>query len=158
MYGFGVLLLDAYEVTEHRHGDMVRSVERRLGYLTPEEMGVVLALCMRPRPSRFAFRSTAARGAYAWGKAYVGKHFGWPPLSWAPFSRRVIYRIRRDWALRSGATDAQFRGRPYVFQRAVSLRVLFRCPLCAQALRVPVGAAVLAATCKSCSFAFDVRP
>ncbi|MET9608973.1 hypothetical protein ABZZ17_28570 [Streptomyces sp. NPDC006512] len=125
--GAGWLLLDAYREDALSH--------QKLGYLTPEEFGYVLAkraLHFGEDPSPW-FSSPQAYEAYARGRALAVRDLGRAPLAAAgPLERLRYARARREG---SGPP----RGAAYRFERcAGERRVSFPCPVCAQRLRVAV--------------------
>lgn len=130
--GAGWLLLDAFRQ------DAVSS--QKLGYLTPEEFGYVLAkraLAFDEDPSVW-FTSPQAYTAYTKGRAEALRDLHRPPLTAAGWAGRRRYaKDRRDAGTRPGtALDPSL---PYTFEGgADGLRVSFACPTCHQRVRVPV--------------------
>ncbi|MBL1106161.1 hypothetical protein JK361_16435 [Streptomyces sp. 5-8] len=132
--GAGWLLLDAYRE------DAVSS--QKLGYLTPEEFGYVLAkraLLFGEDPSVW-FTSPQAYTAYAKGLAQARLDGQQPPLTGAGWAGRRRYAHDR----RHAATAPP--SAPYTFtpDPAGQLRVSFPCPTCHQRIRVPVRGRVRA--------------
>ncbi|MEU2436353.1 hypothetical protein ACFY9A_03520 [Streptomyces rubradiris] len=132
--GAGWLLLDAYRE------DAVSS--QKLGYLTPEEFGYVLAkraLLFGEDPSPW-FTSPQAYTAYAKGRDRARRDERQPPLAAAGWAGRRRYAHDRRHA---GAGPP---GTPYAFAAdpAGRLRVSFPCPTCHQRIRVPVQGRVRA--------------
>ncbi|GAA2724672.1 MULTISPECIES: hypothetical protein [Streptomyces] len=118
--GAGWLLLDAYRESEVS--------TQKLGYLTPEEFGYVLAKraqAFGEDPSPW-FTSAQAYDAYVRGRERARQDARRPPLAAA--GRLGRHRYARD--RRAGAAGAG-----YAFEGA---RVTFACPECDQQLRVPV--------------------
>ncbi|MFJ1970680.1 hypothetical protein ACIO93_18590 [Streptomyces sp. NPDC087903] len=132
--GAGWLLLDAYRE------DAASS--QKLGYLTPEEFGYVLAkrsLVFGEDPSVW-FTSPQAYTAYGKGMERARLDERQPPLTAAGWAGRRRYaRDRRD------APGPQS-GVPYTFSPddGGRLRVSFSCPTCHQRIRVPVRGRVRA--------------
>ncbi|MFD4900895.1 hypothetical protein [Streptomyces sp. NPDC058411] len=130
--GAGWLLLEAFRQ------DAVSS--QKLGYLTPEEFGYVLAkraLAFDEDPSVW-FTSPQAYTAYTRGRAEALRDLHRPPLTAAGWAGRRRYaKDRRDAGTRPGtALDPSL---PYAFESgADGLRVSFACPTCHQRVRVPV--------------------
>jgi hypothetical protein len=130
--GAGWLLLDAYRE------DAVSS--QKLGCLTPEEFGYVLAkraLVFGEDPSVW-FTSPQAHTAYGTGLELARQDARQPPLTAAGWAGRRRYA--RD---RRHARDGNSRpsgGVSYSFTPGDGgpLRVSFPCPTCLQRLRVPV--------------------
>jgi hypothetical protein len=140
--GAGWLLLDAFRV------DGVSS--QKLGYLTPEEFGYVLAkrsLVFGEDPSVW-FTSAQAYAAYGRGLERARCDERQPPLTAAGWvGRRRYARDRRHaQGVRAGSGDAGHTGVPYAFVRDARgpLRVVFACPTCRQRIRVPVRGRVRA--------------
>ncbi|MFI0809808.1 hypothetical protein [Streptomyces echinatus] len=132
--GAGWLLLDAYRE------DAVSS--QKLGYLTPEEFGYVLAkraLLLGEDPSVW-FTSPQAYTAYVKGLARARQDGQQPPLTGAGWAGRRRYAHAR----RHAATAPP--AAPYAFtpDPAGRLRVSFPCPTCHQRIRVPVRGRVRA--------------
>ncbi|MFF9061486.1 hypothetical protein ACIRPQ_30190 [Streptomyces sp. NPDC101213] len=131
--GAGWLLLDAYRE------DAVSS--QKLGYLTPEEFGYVLAkraLVFGEDPSAW-FTSARAYTAYVEGRERARLDERQPPLAAAGWAGRRRYARDRRQA-RDTAAPAVSSAAPYAFvpDGRGSLRVTFRCPTCLQRIRVPV--------------------
>ncbi|MFB7027373.1 MULTISPECIES: hypothetical protein [unclassified Streptomyces] len=135
--GAGWLLLDAYRED---------GVERqRLGYLTPEEFGYVLAKraeVFGEDPSPW-FTSPVAYDAWVRGRAEARRERTAPPLAGAgPVERR-----RYAWERRRGRAGGDA---PYAFDGgAPATGVSFPCPVCRQRLRIPAGR-TLRARCGVC--------
>lgn len=132
--GAGWLLLDAYRE------DTVSS--QKLGYLTPEEFGYVLAkraLVFGEDPSVW-FTSPQAYTAYTRGLAEARQDEQQPPLTAAGWAGRRRYA--RDRRHAHGPQP----GVPYAFapDGGGLLRVSFPCPTCRQRIRVPVKGRVRA--------------
>jgi hypothetical protein len=133
------LLLDAYREDS--------ASSQKLGYLTPEEFGYVLAkraLVFGEDPSVW-FTSPQAYTAYVKGMAQARRDEQQPPLTAAGWVGRRRYAQDR----RHGP-GAQA-GVPYAFSgdQGGSLRVSFPCPTCHQRIRVPVRGRVRA-RCSLC--------
>ncbi|MFI5682673.1 hypothetical protein [Streptomyces sp. NPDC051636] len=137
--GAGWLLLDAYRE------DSVTS--QKLGYLTPEEFGYVLAkraLVFHEDPSVW-FTSPQAYTAYVKGMAEARRDEQQPPLTGAGWAGRRRYA--RDRRQAPGPQP----GIAYTFSPdgGGRLRVSFPCPTCHQRIRVPVRGRVRA-RCSLC--------
>ncbi|WP_328581666.1 hypothetical protein [Streptomyces sp. NBC_00370] len=138
--GAGWLLLDAYRED--------RDSSQKLGYLTPEEFGYVLAkraLVFEEDP-RIWFTSPQGYTAYTKGRAQALRDEQQPPLTTAGWAGRHRYAKDRRYALdHSAAPPAADPGMPYAFERVGDgLRVAFACPTCQQRIRVPVRGRVRA--------------
>ncbi|MEU1159756.1 hypothetical protein ABZ372_02570 [Streptomyces sp. NPDC005921] len=140
--GAGWLLLDAYR----EHGE----ASQKLGYLTPEEFGYVLAkrsLVFHEDPSVW-FTSPQAYTAYEKGLARARQDEEQPPLSAAGWAGRRRYARDRRHAPTAPSPQP---GSPYAFSpdSGGRLRVSFPCPTCHQRIRVPVRGRVRA-RCSLC--------
>ncbi|MFG2312193.1 hypothetical protein ACGFS9_26525 [Streptomyces sp. NPDC048566] len=141
--GAGWLLLDAYRE------DAASS--QKLGYLTPEEFGYVLAkraLLFGEDPSVW-FTSPQAYTAYTTGRERARRDERQPPLTAAGWAGRRRYARDR----RHAGEDGPGPGRQdhpeaaYTFARDAAggpMRVSFPCPTCLQRIRVPVRGRVRA--------------
>ncbi|MEU1315531.1 hypothetical protein [Streptomyces tibetensis] len=140
--GAGWLLLDAYREDG--------ASSQKLGYLTPEEFGYVLAkraLAFGEDPAVW-FTSAQAYTAYVKGMELARRDERQPPLTAAGWAGRRRYARDR----RHAAAGPQ-PGVPYAFSPdgGGRLRVSFPCPTCHQRIRVPVRGRVRArcALCRS---------
>ncbi|WP_406389377.1 hypothetical protein [Streptomyces sp. NBC_00887] len=136
--GAGWLLLDAFRE------DATSS--QKLGYLTPEEFGYVLAkraLVFGEDPSVW-FTSPQAYAAYTKGRAMALRDLDRPPLTAAGWAGRRRYAKDRRVAMDNpGAGPGP--DVPYAFEHGdAGLRVSFACPTCSQRIRVPVRGRVRA--------------
>ncbi len=146
LYGFGVLALDTYSVSQHTSADGqgVTYTERRLGYLTPVEVGYVLEKGgVAGTPEHLT--SHAPMAAFRKGARRHRRDLG-APLADCPWWSRGWYRLWRWITLLSGWTIPLTERRVFGLSRQ---HVEFRCPICTQRLRLPVGKAVRA-TCGTC--------
>ncbi|TLS40913.1 hypothetical protein FE633_38965 [Streptomyces montanus] len=142
--GAGWLLLDAYREDG--------ASSQKLGYLTPEEFGYVLAkrsLIFGEDPSTW-FTSPQAYTAYTKGMARARHDEQQPPLTAAGWAGRRRYAKDRRHAQNGPAQDHRAHGGPagvpYDFtpEGHGPLRVSFPCPTCHQRIRVPVRGRVRA--------------
>ncbi|GAA2960958.1 hypothetical protein GCM10010446_53170 [Streptomyces enissocaesilis] len=146
--GAGWLLLDAY-----REDGVSR---QKLGYLTPEEFGYVLAkraIAFDEDPAPW-FTSAQAYTAYTKGLAQARHDGQQPPLTAAGWAGRRRYaRQRRHAQEHGGRADP---GSPYAFEGGGrdTLRVSFPCPTCRQRIRIPVRGRVRA-RCALCRTVFE---
>ncbi|MFJ4773883.1 hypothetical protein ACIP88_33025 [Streptomyces uncialis] len=134
--GAGWLLLDAFRE------DRVSS--QKLGYLTPEEFGYVLAkraLLFGEDPAPW-FTSPQAYPAYTQGLARARDDERQPPLTAA--GRTGRRRYARDRRRAKDHPAALPPDAPYTFDGDSPLRVSFACPVCGQRIRVPVRGRVRA--------------
>ncbi|GAB2774218.1 hypothetical protein GCM10027073_03690 [Streptomyces chlorus] len=143
--GAGWLLLDAFRQ------DGVSS--QKLGYLTPEEFGYVLAkrsLVFGEDPSVW-FTSEQAYSAYVRGRELARLDGRQPPLTAAGWTGRRRYAWERRHAQGQRGVPSFPSARPdvpYSFTqgdgREEPLRVSFPCPTCHQRIRMPVRGRVRA--------------
>ncbi|MFJ1721287.1 hypothetical protein [Streptomyces sp. NPDC088244] len=146
--GAGWLLLDAFRE------DAVSS--QKLGYLTPEEFGYVLAkraFAFDEDPSPW-FTSPQAYEAFTAGRKRAVRDTRQPPLAAAGRADRRRYaKDRRHAQDRPGTPAAP--GAPYSFESGpAGPRVSFACPTCHQRIRVPVRGRVRA-RCGLCRTVLD---
>ncbi|PWI43470.1 hypothetical protein [Streptomyces sp. ICBB 8177] len=156
--GAGWLLLDAYREESNVRGDRLVRQALKLGYLTPEEFGYVLAkraLALGDDIEPW-FSGPQARDAYRAGLARARDDLRRPPLlgaGWASRRRYAADRRHAEQVLRApGMRLAETRpgGPGYAFERTGGvLRVSFPCPTCHQRIRVPVRGR-LTARCGLC--------
>ncbi|MEV7679282.1 hypothetical protein AB0O64_12095 [Streptomyces sp. NPDC088341] len=166
--GAGWLLLDAYRED--------RDSSQKLGYLTPEEFGYVLAkrAMVFDEDPRIWFTSPQGYTSYTKGRAQALRDEQQPPLTTAGWTGRHRYAKDRRYALdhlggdqpggghtgggRPGGPAADPPGdpsAPYAFERQQDgLRVSFPCPTCLQRIRVPVRGRVRA-RCGLCRTVLD---
>jgi hypothetical protein len=134
--GAGWLLLDAF-----REDDLS---SQKLGYLTPEEFGYVLAkraAAFDEDPSPW-FTSPQAYTAYTQGRRMAERDAQQPPLTAAGWAGRRRYAKDRRHSLDHGTPYPP--SGPYTFDGRTPLRVSFACPTCQQRIRVPVRGRVRA--------------
>ncbi|MEO3752963.1 hypothetical protein [Streptomyces sp. B6B3] len=146
--GAGWLLLDAFRE------DALST--QRLGYLTPEEFGYVLAKRADAfgEDPRVWFTSPQAYEAYGRGRALAARDAGRPPLAAAGPAARAGYAARRTLALRA---EAPAGGASYAFEPGAAggpAHVTFDCPVCCGRLRLPVRGR-LRARCGRCGTVLD---
>jgi hypothetical protein len=141
--GSGWLLLDAFRE------DSLSS--QKLGYLTPEEFGYVLAkraIAFDEDPSPW-FTSPQGYTAYTKGRAQALRDAQRPPLTTAGWTGRHRYAKERRYAMenpgRAAAHHPDAGSSAYAFEHGPDgLRVSFPCPTCHQRIRVPVRGRVRA--------------
>jgi len=140
--GLGRPMLGAYrvEVTQGRYTR--RRTTSRVGYLSPPEMGYVLAKRALAFGEPEKPLAGAAGEAYRTGYRRALEDYARPPLSGAGRAARRQYE--RD--KRAGQATAEYR-----FDGA---RVVFACPVCHQGTRAPTGRA-LKVRCAVCRSVFD---
>ncbi|WP_240139965.1 hypothetical protein [Streptomyces sp. MUM 178J] len=138
--GAGWLLLDAFRED--------RLSSQKLGYLTPEEFGYVLAKrseMFGEDPSPW-FTSPQAYTAFARGRAQAQQDRRQPPLTAAGWAGRRRYAKERRRA-QEHPQAAAGNGSPYAFEGGGPdgvLKVSFACPTCRQRIRLPVRGRVRA--------------
>ncbi|KES04701.1 hypothetical protein BU52_24065 [Streptomyces toyocaensis] len=138
--GAGWLLLDAFREDG--------TSSQKLGYLTPEEFGYVLAkrsLLFGEDPSVW-FTSAQAYTAYGKGMTLARHDEQQPPLTAAGWAGRRRYARDRRHARERTARAGAGQEAPYSFTADGHgpLRVSFPCPTCHQRIRVPVRGRVRA--------------
>ncbi|MEV0279608.1 hypothetical protein AB0I22_24890 [Streptomyces sp. NPDC050610] len=147
--GAGWLLLDAYRE------DSLSS--QKLGYLTPEEYGYVLAkraLAFDEDPAPW-FTSPQAYEAYVKGQTRARRDEQRPPLAAAGRLARHRYaRDRRQVEADPSSAASALPNGGYTFEGRAPLRVVFPCPTCHQRIRVPVQGR-LRARCGLCRTVLD---
>lgn len=130
----------------------------KLGYLTPEEFGYVLARRCEVTNERVRHWLTRMEGRTALkeGEAKVRRERTSPPLLQAGFFSRARYRCA-VWLARRGSSGHErvTRHGDFSIEVGEKKRVLFRCPVCTQQLRLPVGLARVSVTCAICKQSFD---
>ncbi|MEN8653350.1 hypothetical protein ABCR94_22805 [Streptomyces sp. 21So2-11] len=137
--GAGWLLLDAFREDG--------ASSQKLGYLTPEEFGYVLAkraIAFGEDPAPW-FTSAQAYTAYTKGLALARRDEQQPPLVAAGWAGRRRYAKERRYAQEHGGRRES--ASAYAFEGsggAGQLRVSFDCPTCHQRIRVPVRGRVRA--------------
>ncbi|MDJ1133212.1 hypothetical protein [Streptomyces iconiensis] len=137
--GAGWLLLDAFRQ------DSLSS--QKLGYLTPEEYGYVLAKRARlfGEDPAIWFTSPQAYEAYVRGSALADRDEERPPLAGSHWAGRRRYAKDRRYAQTHLSPGSPPLGNgDYTFEHNSPLRVSFACPTCWQRLRVPVRGRVRA--------------
>jgi len=149
IYGFGALMADTFVVTETRQavaeGVLITRNEQHMGYLTPDEMGYVLVRSGFGAVDHH-LESDAARGALAIGRARARRELTCPPLRHTGRLRAWWYRVARWWSQLRGVTGDIAPLALYGFQPG---RVVFRCTVCCQGIRLPTKARITA-TCPKC--------
>ncbi|WP_329458362.1 hypothetical protein [Streptomyces sp. NBC_01497] len=136
--GAGWLLLDAYRED--------RDSSQKLGYLTPEEFGYVLAkrAAVFGEDPRIWFTSPQGYEAYTRGAARALRDERQPPLTTAGRVGRHRYARERRYALEHPGAPGD-PAAPYAFEALRDgPRVAFECPTCHQRIRVPVRGRVRA--------------
>ncbi|WP_432747305.1 hypothetical protein H7827_23920 [Streptomyces sp. JH002] len=130
--GTGWLLLDAFRE------DALGS--QRLGYLTPQEYGYVLArrAAVFGEDPRIWFTSPQAYEAYEAGRRLAERDAVRPPLAGGPWAVRQRYAAERALAVRGRSVPGEG-GAGYAFEQGDPLKVVFGCPVCGQRLRLPVA-------------------
>ncbi|WP_326691181.1 MULTISPECIES: hypothetical protein [unclassified Streptomyces] len=137
--GAGWLLLDAFRQ------DSLSS--QKLGYLTPEEFGYVLAKRARVfgEDPAIWFTSPQAYEAYVRGSELAGRDEERPPLAGSHGAGRRRYAKDRRYAQVHLSPGSPPLGNDiYAFEHRSPLRVSFSCPTCRQRIRVPVRGRVRA--------------
>ncbi|WP_435129788.1 hypothetical protein [Actinacidiphila sp. bgisy144] len=144
--GAGWLLLDAYREEPALRGERITMAAYKLGYLTPEEFGYVLAkraLALGDDIEPW-LRSPQAADAYRAGLERARQDLRRPPLAAAPWAARRLYARHRRAGAAPDSAGYAFTGPP------ADLRVSFACPTCFQRIRLPC-AGRLRARCALCA-------
>jgi hypothetical protein len=141
----------------NRHVTTTTTSESKLGYLTPEEFGYILARrCYITREDLLPWiERVEGKMALAVGVSRFHLELRQPPLAAAGPLRRLKYKYA-VWRASAGK-DNELRVYDYVdfsIEATSSKRVLFRCPRCTQQLRIPVGVELAQVTCKNCKDTF----
>ncbi|MBT2441212.1 hypothetical protein J7E93_14035 [Streptomyces sp. ISL-36] len=136
--GAGWLLLDAF-----REDPVSR---QKLGYLTPEEFGYVLAkraAVFGEDPSPW-FTSPRAYEAWVRGREEATRDERRPPLAGAGWAARHRYTKERRYGRAAAGLSYTFEG------SGPATRVSFPCPVCWQRLRMPAGGRPARVRCAVC--------
>ncbi len=158
--GAGWLLLDAFREESVVRGERLVRTASKLGYLTPEEFGYVLAVRARVFGEDVEpwLSSPEARTAYREGARAAARECRTAPLAGAGWAgrRRFAAAVRRaGQELRTGGRDGvEVDGLLFQGDGAGPRRVSFACPTCHQWLRVPLGRR-LRARCVLCRSEWD---
>jgi hypothetical protein len=146
-----------YQVGPNAWQTSTTTRESKLGYLTPEEFGYVLARrCNITNENLFPWIiRNEGKTALSDGKAQFRRELGQPPLAKAGLLSRlkykyVVLRSRRG----SGPEAKLYDYGVYSIEAGAKKSVLFRCPRCTQQLRLPVGVKRAQVTCRNCKEAF----
>ncbi|BBA96714.1 hypothetical protein RVR_2143 [Actinacidiphila reveromycinica] len=131
--GAGWLLLDAYRQEPAMRGERITTAAYKLGYLTPEEFGYVLAKRATALGDDIEpwLRSPQAADAYRAGLDRARQDLRRPPLDAAPWAARRLYARHRRAGAAPDPAGYAFTGSP------TDLRVSFPCPTCFQRIRLP---------------------
>ena len=160
LYGFGALVLDSFVQTEEHVGLGVHQTtsESYYGYLTPDELGWLLARVTangsqsaqdwfnRVSDVKGRLESPAARRVWTEGQELALEEATNPPLGTRAFGRWWMYLLSRWWAELREVNQSFRAGLAYAFGGG---RVTFQCFRCTQKLRLPVRKKVVA-TCGNC--------
>jgi hypothetical protein len=149
--GAGWSALSAYEYSP----TSVRT--SKLGYLTPEEFGYVLA-----RRSNVTHEDVApwiprkeGKAALSAGFTRLGRELEQAPLATAGLLSRLKYRYAVWRSTKGAGQDVKLYDYDvYSIESGAKKNVLFRCPLCTQQLRLPVGVRRAEVTCRICKESF----
>jgi hypothetical protein len=169
--GIGWMCLNAYRKTvEHHQSSMGATLgqvntatrEEKLGYLTPEEFGYVLAKrCLALNEKVDHLLTSTARKAYKNGLRMAIADYKRAPLSRCGFGKRILYLWHRRYIQnvskksRLNGSSREFNG--YRFDVSETIKVAFDCPVCFQKLRVPIAKGKIAVQCSVCGTALNCR-
>lgn len=142
----------------------VRVSEHRLGYLTPQEYGYLIAkraVRFGESPERW-LRNPDSVDAFRQGMGIVAYDSRVPPHANSGELQRMLYMWRQRKAIRhvSRIATAQYCRNygMYGFELAQKLAVVFSCPTCFQKLRVPLAERTVTVRCPVCHASSDCRP
>lgn len=164
--GAGWSVLNAYRKSVSRSQQQIgfntwqtttTSRESKLGYLTPEEFGYVLARrCNITNENLLPWISrNEGKTALSAGQAQLRRELAQPPLATAGLLSRLKYRYAVLRSTKSSGPDAKlYDYGVFSIEAGAKKSVLFRCPRCTQQLRLPVGVKRAEVTCKICKEAF----
>jgi len=156
LYGFGVLMADTFVISETRTpapgGVQVTESRRKIGYLTADELGYVMTR-MGLGWALDQLTSHAARVAFREGRDRAQSELSAPPLTTAGPIDRFVYVCRRRCYTWLHNEQILTLHRHYAFQNG---GVVFRCPICTQAIRLPPGKRVNA-RCPNCESDVESR-
>jgi hypothetical protein len=130
----------------------------KLGYLTPQEFGYVIARRCRVTNEHIVpwIHRAEGRAAFSAGVAQLNREVRQPPLATAGVPLRIRYKIAVWRSRRKASTTAHvFDYGAYAIESGTKISVRFRCPQCTQQLRIPVGVKHAVVTCKVCKKEFD---
>lgn len=157
--GAGWPILSAYEYSvSQRFGLNTPEIVRqsRLGYLRSEEFGYVLARRCNVTNENIApwIQRKEGKAALSAGLAQLRRE-----LKEAPLATGLLPRLRYKYASwrstkGTGPEAKLYDYGVYSIEAGVKKSVLFRCPLCTQQLRLPVGVKHAQVTCRNCKEAF----
>lgn len=154
--GLGGLLLNAFR----RDGDIVR----QYGYLSPDELGYVINRRARDLDEPVIdqwLSSPLAAEALRGSRARVAANFATPPLAASPIGVQLKYQLNKKRNLRAhqkGITGIStwYEDRYRFELSSDSLKVILRCPVCLQQLRISVGQSVRI-RCQGCRYIMACR-
>lgn len=160
--GAGWSTLNAFERLESTSWNGLSTTtttrESKLGYLTPEEFGYVLARrCKVTKEDiRPWIKRKEGRAALSAGLDRLRCELGQPPLATAGMLRRLRYKLAvwRSTAPRGDSARIYDYG-PYSIEAAATKNVVFYCPRCTQQLRLPVGVKLAVVSCQCCRHRFE---
>jgi hypothetical protein len=159
--GAGWSVLSAYEyAVSQRFGLNTTWTARwhKLGYLTAEEFGYVLARrCeVTNEDIRPWIKRKEGKVALAAGFARLRRELRQPPLARARVSQRARYKFAVWRSRRSGGAHTKvYDYGPYSIEAAATTKVVFYCPRCTRQLRLPVGVKLAKVSCQGCQHTFD---
>jgi len=131
----------------------------KVGYLTPEELGYVLAkrsLVFGEKIDKWL--TLQAREIYQFGLRMAMADYRCPPLRHCGFWRRMLYYWHRWRISRLGIKDSSFSFNGYQLEVYGSkIKVRFDCPVCFQKLRVPAYKRRIKVVCRTCKNTLDCQ-
>ena len=131
----------------------------KVGYLTPEEFGYVLAkrsLVFKEKIDRWL--TLQAREMYQVGLRMAMADYRCPPLRSCGLWRRMLYYWYRWRVSRLGIRGSSVTFKGYQLEVSGStIKVRFDCPVCFQKLRVPAYKGAIKVECSVCKTTLDCR-
>ncbi len=145
--GIGWLTLNAHRISTRYSGDTHTTSTQTLGYVSPEELGYILAkraLAYDQNIEIYLSHNNAIRHAYRVGYQRALRDYQRAPLANCDATASVQYRKDKMYAeelTRSRGLTPSFDG-GYRFQGDEPMNVIFRCPACHRLAKIPVNRSV----------------
>ncbi|MGH3976204.1 MAG: hypothetical protein ACRDS9_23205 [Pseudonocardiaceae bacterium] len=159
--GTGWLTLNAHRTTTTYSGGASTTSTQTLGYVSPEELGYILAkrvLTFDENIETYLSRNNLAREAYGAGYRRALLDYQRAPLADCGPTARVQYQKDKKYAAelaRSGSFALPFDA-GYQFQGNEPMNVVFHCPTCHHLAEVPVDRSVTV-RCGTCASALKCQ-
>ncbi len=155
--GTGWLTLNAHRTTTTYSGSALTISTQTLGYVSPEELGYILAkrvLTFDENIETYLSRNKSAREAYGAGYRRALLDYQRAPLAGCGPTARAQYQKDKKYAAeltRSSSLALPF-DEGYQFQGYEPMHVIFHCPVCHHLAEVPVDRSVTV-HCGACASA-----